>query len=145
MYDYYILEFHPDHERAEGEGWVPQQIIVMEEHLGRTLFPDEEIKHLNGNPHDNRISNLHVVTPQFGGRTNTLLDTQDNARKLSKNFTPCRFQRECWATIRAPLARKHKIFLPYICDYATSGDLLKCGHYWNFIEKDQIEKVEEGV
>lgn len=141
MYDYYILEFQPDHPRSEGEGWVPQQILVMEEHLGRPLYPDEDVKHLNGNPHDNRVDNLKIVTPQFGSRTNSLLDSQDSARKLSKTFTPCRFQKQCWAEIRAPLARKYKIFLPYICDYQSSGDVLKCGHFWNYVEKE-TEGVE---
>lgn len=47
-------------------------------------------------------------------------------RKTTRTFVSCEFQRECWKTIRAPLARKHKIYLPYICSFQTEGDLEKC-------------------
>lgn len=141
MYEYYILEFHPDHERAEGEGWVPQQYVVMEEHLGRSLFPDEDVKHLNGNHHDNRIDNLKIVKTQYGV-TSSILNTSSMNKNLSKTFMPCRFQKPCWLTIRAPLARKNKVYLPYICDYQSSGDVLKCQRYWTFIENEAREGVE---
>lgn len=132
MYDYYILEFHPDHQRAEGEGWVPQQILVMEEHLGRSLSPDEDVKHVNSNVHDNRIDNLRLVTSNTMNRTSSILDSQEMGRKLSRTFIPCKFQKECWKNIRAPIARANNIFLPYICSYQTEGDLYKCSHYWSF-------------
>jgi hypothetical protein len=132
MYDYYILEFHPDHPRAEGEGWVPQQILVMEAHLGRELSPDEEVRHLNGDPHDNRAENLRIVTPQFGSKTNALFDSQDSARRLSKTFVPCKYQKPCWKEVRAPIARSKKVFLPYICSFQSEGDIYKCSHFWKF-------------
>lgn len=36
--------------------------IVMENHLGRELSPDELVHHKDGNKHNNHISNLEVVT-----------------------------------------------------------------------------------
>ena len=140
LYDYYILEFHPDHPRAEGEGWVPQHYLVMEQSLGRLLYPDEEVKHINGNPHDNRVENLKIITPQFANKTTSLLDTRDSARKLSKTFIPCRFQKPCWKNIRAPIARANKVYLPYICSYQSEGDIYKCGHFWNFLEEEVKER-----
>lgn len=143
MYDYYILEFHPDHPRAEGEGWVLQQILVMEAHLGRELSPDEEVRHLNGDPHDNRIENLRLVTPRFGSKSNSLFDSQDSARRLSKTFVPCKYQKPCWKEIRAPIARANKVFLPYICSFQSEGDVYKCSHFWNF-RKAELEG-EDGI
>lgn len=35
---------------------------VMEEHLGRSLESNEHVYHLNGDPKDNRIENLVVIT-----------------------------------------------------------------------------------
>lgn len=54
-----------------------------------------------------------------------------------KTFVSCKFQRPCWKTIRAPLARKHKIYLPYVCSFQSEGDIDKCSHYWNFRKEEE--------
>lgn len=36
---------------------------LMEQHLGRSLGPDEHVHHINENPADNRIENLEIKTP----------------------------------------------------------------------------------
>ena len=40
---------------------VRQHRWVMERHLGRELLPSEDIHHINGVKHDNRIENLQIM------------------------------------------------------------------------------------
>ena len=143
IHDYYTLIYKPEHPRAEGDGWVPEQYLVMEEHLGREVSPDESVRHINGDTRDNRIENLQVVVPQFASRPSSLYDNLEAAQNLSRTFVPCQFQNECWKTIRGPLARKLKVYLPYRCSYQSEGDIYKCGHYWKFLKaKQEAAKVE---
>ena len=39
--------------------------MVMEDHLGRNLEPDEHVYHINGDSRDNRIENLVVIKKKY--------------------------------------------------------------------------------
>ena len=138
--DYYILIYVPEHPRAMGKGYVPKQILVAEKVMGRQLTPDEEVKHINGNVHDNRPTNLEVISSNTGYRTRSVAELEfqgEDARKPSNDFMPCRFQRQCWKEVRLPIVKREKIFLPYICSNQTLGDVYKCSIFWKFIDEEQ--------
>ena len=58
----YIFILKPGHQNANNLGYVREHILVMTEHIGRPLEPNEIIHHINGIRDDNRIKNLVITT-----------------------------------------------------------------------------------
>jgi HNH endonuclease len=64
----YVMAWAPGHPRAGKGNYVFEHILVMEQVLGRHLFPDESVHHRNGLRDDNRPENLELWTrPQPTG------------------------------------------------------------------------------
>ncbi len=59
---WYVRVTRWDHPRADKRGRVKRSVLVLEEHLGRFLLPNEEPHHINGIITDDRIENLELTT-----------------------------------------------------------------------------------
>lgn len=78
--DRYIRIYMPEHPFCRKDKYVYEHRLVMENFLGRYLDPQEEIHHLDGDKHNNAISNLmlfpdrsahikfHWTLPNYKGR-----------------------------------------------------------------------------
>lgn len=68
----YFYALVPEHPFATKNGYVLEHRIVMENHLGRLLNPDEIVHHENGQKKDNRIINLVILSKLEHARLHAL-------------------------------------------------------------------------
>ena len=73
--------FVPGHHRANIDGYVKEQVLVMEEQLGRELNDNEIVHHINRNRLDNRPENLVVMDYSEHMRSHRLDDVK-NGKEL---------------------------------------------------------------
>lgn len=56
----YVWLYRPDSPYTTQWGRIMEHRLVMSEHLGRKLLPQENVHHINGDRSDNRLENLEL-------------------------------------------------------------------------------------
>ena len=79
--------YKPGHDNAQRQGYVPEHVYIMSVAMGRPLFSNETVHHINGVKADNRLDNLELWASNHppGQRVHQLVDW---AEKLLRTYAP---------------------------------------------------------
>ena len=75
MYGYVMVRVPKDYPYKHEKGWVQEHRYVMQNHLQRSLLPNENVHHINCIKGDNRLENLELwqTTQPRGARVEDLV------------------------------------------------------------------------
>lgn len=68
--DGYILIKMPNHLFCNNQGYVREHRFMMEKQIGRYLYQQEVVHHINGNKNDNHIDNLKLMNKNLHASIN---------------------------------------------------------------------------
>lgn len=93
-----VIVMMREHPRAWKTGYVYEHVLVMENHIGRYLYPEETVKHRDGDRRNNHIDNLILMTRSEYQRSRSVawqnvdeivrlyLEEHVSARQIAKRF-----------------------------------------------------------
>lgn len=84
----YIEIYFPLHPNARKNGYIKKHRLIMEKHLKRILFSEENVHHINGDKSDNRIKNLELwnTSQPCGQRVEDKIKWAKEILKIYKNY-----------------------------------------------------------